>query len=126
MKFKEAMDELKLGSKVTRLAWIGKMYFKMTDGKVVCHQSSCTWYTFDQDIMTSDGWEVLGKPEEQFSFSEIIPYLMNSYEAKMSDWKDCCIYFDSHEKMLILKSMQELPYTPLLQDFVADDWMVIQ
>lgn len=124
MKFSEAMIQLQAGYKVTRQSWIGSMYFVLEDKSVKSYQPKLSAYTYDEDIMISDGWIVEGK-EEEFKFYDIIPYLQAGLKAKMKEWKDSHIYYDNAKKFLVIHTMDVFPYVVDFTSFVAQDWVVL-
>lgn len=125
MKFCEAMEALKNGSKVTRHPWRGGMYFLMVDKDVKSFQPKLVPYVYNEDIMVSDGWEVEGK-EEEYSFCDIIPFLQQGLKAKLKEWKETYIYLDKQSKSLVVASMDVLPFLPDFDSFIAQDWMIVE
>jgi hypothetical protein len=124
MKFCEAMDRLKEGSKVTREPWKEGVYFLMQDEDVKSFQPKLVAYIYNEDIMVSDGWLVDDNSEE-YKFCNIIPFLQQGSKAKLKDWKEMFIYLDQGTKSLVCHSMDAFPFTPQFSDFVAEDWVVI-
>jgi hypothetical protein len=125
MKFCEAMEKLKSGSKVTRHPWKDGVYFRLDGNDVKSFQPRLSHYLYNEDIMVSDGWLVEGD-EKEYNFCEMIPLLQNGSKAKMKDWKDQFIYLDPNEKVLVINSMDIFPFTPQFNDFAAQDWMEIE
>ena len=122
MKFCEAMDKLKSGSKVTRKPWVGGVYFEIQEGDVKSMQPKHSPFVYNEDIMVSGGWVILGE-EEEYDFCQIIPLLQKGEYAKLKEWGNCYIYLDSPNKMLVLHSMEVNPYIPDFGSFVAEDWI---
>lgn len=122
MKFCEAMDKLKAGSKVTRDLWREGVYFMLVGEDVKSFQPKLAPYLFNEDIMISDGWLVPGSPDE-YKFCDIIPFLQQGSQAKLKDWKEMFIYFDRDAKMLVVKSMEIFPFIPDFESFLAQDWI---
>lgn len=125
MNFSEAINNLKCGLKVTRAPWEGAIYFALENSVVLTYQSSTSYYGFDESIMISEGWVVDGCEEQEHDFPSAINLLMSGSKARLKEWKDCYIYFSSKENMLMLRSMTAFPYTPIVLDFLASDWMVV-
>ncbi len=122
MKFCEAMEALKNGSKVTREAWGKDIYFVMDDKDVKAYRPKLSAYLYNEDIMVSEGWMV-GTEQEEFKFCDIIPCLRDGYEAKMKDWTNMFIYLDQSTKSLVLHSMDIYQFSPQFEDFLATDWI---
>lgn len=122
MKFCEAMEKLKNGSKVTRQPWKEGVYFQMDGSDVKSFQPKLTHYIYNEDIMVSNGWLVEGE-EKEYNFCEIIPFLQNGSKARMKHWNDSFIYLDQSEKILVIHSMDIFPFTPQFHDFAAEDWI---
>lgn len=126
MKFSEAMELLKSGSKVTRQPWIDKIYFLMKDSKIKSYQPVLAAYQYNEDIMISDGWVIIDGAREEFTFCEIIPLIQKGAKAKLKDWKNMFIYYDSSIKGLVLYSMEIQPFIPDFESFIAQDWLEIK
>ena len=125
MKFCDAMDLLKSGSKITREPWKQAIYFLM-DGKIVnSYQPRISPYLYDEDIMVSDGWLVEGETDE-FPFCEVVIYLQEGLKAMLKDWKDMYIYLDRPTKSLVAHSMDVFPFTPDFESFIATDWIELK
>jgi hypothetical protein len=125
MKFCEAMEKLKQGSKITRIPWKDGIYFLMFKDDVRSYQPKLSPYIYNEDIMISNGWLIDDK-EEEFAFCDIIPFLLKGAKAKLSAWKDSFIYFDNASKSLVLHSMDMFPFIPAFEAFVAEDWIEIK
>lgn len=125
MKFCEAMEKLKGGSKVTRAPWKDGVYFMMDGNDVKSFQPKLSHYVYNEDIMVSEGWMVECKDEE-YKFCDIIPYLQQGSKAKLKEWKEMFIYLDQSMKGLVVNSMDIFPFTPQFDDFVAQDWVIIE
>ncbi len=124
MKFCEAMDKLKSGSKVTREPWKEGVYFKMDGADVKSYQPKLMAYIYNEDIMISGGWLVDDNPEE-YKFCDIIEMLQKGSKAKLKDWTESFIYLDFATKSLVCHSMDAFPFNPQFSDFMAQDWMEI-
>lgn len=125
MKFCEAMDLLKSGSKVTREPWVGVVYFLMVESDVKAYQPKLTHYAYNEDIMVSDGWIVEGQ-EESYKFSDIIPFLQKGLKAKLKDWDEMFIFLDRTTKLLAIQSVENFPFTPDFESFIAEDWIELK
>jgi hypothetical protein len=125
MNFKEAMEKLTQGSKITRQPWIGSLYFMLEGEDVKSFQPRLTPYSYNEDIMVSDGW-IVDDSQEEYKFSEIIPMLINGSKAKLKDWVNMFIYLDESSKSLVLHSMDVLPFIPPFESFIAQDWIEIE
>jgi hypothetical protein len=125
MKFCEAIDKLKAGSKVTREPWKDGVYFLMDGNDVKSFQPRLAHYIYNEDIMVSDEW-LVDDDEKEYSFCEIIPFLQNGSKARIKHWKEAFIYLDTKEKVLVISSMEPFPFTPQFNDFAAQDWMEIE
>lgn len=124
MKFNEAMQKLEQGSKVTRQPWFGSVYFMLEEKEVKSYQPKLAAYTYNEEIMISDGWKVVGE-EGEFKFYDIIPYLQKGLKAYMKDWKESYIYLDPTIKGLAIHSMEVFPFTLDFNSFVSEDWVVV-
>lgn len=124
MKFSEAMGKLKDGSKITRQEWKGSVYFKIEDGLVKSFQPSLNLFVYDDDIMISDGWLILGGHEE-YKFCDIILFLQQGYKAKLKEWSKTFIFLDESSRSLVIHSMEHLPFIPDFGSFCATDWIEI-
>jgi len=122
MKFCEAMDKLKEGGRVTRNAWKGSVYFKISDNEVKSYQPKLMPYIYNDDIMVSDGWMIEGDDNE-YTFCEIIPFLQQGAKAHLKEWDETYIYLDRQLKQLVVHSMDHLPFIPDFESFAATDWM---
>jgi hypothetical protein len=125
MKFCEAMDKLKNGSKVTRKPWGEGLYFLMQGEDVKSFQPKLSSYHYNEDIMVSDGW-LVDDCKEEMKFCDIIPYIRKGSKAKMKQWKESFIYFDNSTKGLVIHSMECFPFTPDFDSFLAEDWITIE
>lgn len=124
MNFCEAMELLKSGKKVTRKDWKDGLYFVMEDEKVITYQPIIEIYTYNEDIMVSDGWMVEGA-EKPKKFCQIIQELQNGAKAWMNDWKsEFFIYLEGGGDLVIHK-MGKLNYYPSFDDFKSEDWIEI-
>lgn len=124
MKFIEAMELLKSGSKVTREAWKNKVYFVMKGCEVKSFQPKLAHYVFNEDIMISDEWVIDGHTKD-YKFTEIIPLLQNGCKATRKDWQEAYIYLDRNTKSLVLESMEIFTFIPEFDSFAASDWIEI-
>lgn len=122
MNFCDAMDLLKNGAKVTRTVWKGSLYFLMQGNDVISYQPRFLDYTYDEDIMVSDGWRIEGS-DQDYTFCEIIPFLKDGKKAHMKDWKDSYIFYDASSAKLVLHMMDSFPFVPGFDSFVATDWI---
>jgi hypothetical protein len=126
MNFSEAMDKLKSGSKVTRKDWPEGLCFMMKDGAIKSFRPVIQGYSYNEEIMLSDGWLVKGN-DKQFSFAEIVPFLLKGTQARLSNWnKEMFIYFDQHDKELVFRKIEESVFTPDFMSFVAEDWYIYE
>ena len=120
------MDKLKSGSKVTRAPWQQGVYFLMDKKDVKSFQPKLALYTYNEDIMVSEGWLVDGQKEEH-RFCDIVPLLNKGSKARMKGWwKEMFIYLDAQSQSLVLRSMESIPYMPEFTDFLAEDWIEIE
>jgi len=124
MKFSEAMEKLKNGAKVTRHLWGNNVYFLMDGNDVRSFQPKLTPYSYNEDIMISDGWLVDDK-EEEMRFCDIIPCLQRGAKVSRKDWVEMYIYLDPVIKDLAVASMDSFPYAISFDSFVAEDWVEI-
>lgn len=122
MKFSEAMEKLKNGSKITRTPWKDDVYFKLEGQDVKSYQPKLSNYVYNEDIMISDGW-IVENEEEEMPFYNLIPFLLKGKKAKRTDWKESFIYLDRATKCLVINSMEMFPYIPDFNSFLAEDWM---
>lgn len=127
MKFGEAMELMKKGSKVTRLKWGQGIYFQLVDGMVQSFESQIRVYSYDDEIMISEGWVVDDNPEEH-PFYDIIPYLISGSKARLKNWKkDTYIYIEKGGRTPIIHTMERtFRVTPDLESFIASDWVEVE
>lgn len=125
MKFNEAMEALKKGQKVTRQQMLGSMYFLMDGDDVKSYQPFLKVYTYDEDIMISDGWIVDGE-KGTYSFADLIEFLLKGKTARLQDWKEMYIKYEPSAQYLVLHAMDVFPYQPDFSFFTATDWMIIE
>jgi len=124
MKFSEAMECLKKGSKVTRKPWKDGVYFFIVGNEVKSFQPRLTVYSYSEDIMVSEGW-LVDDGKKEHSFSEIIPLLSLGSTAKLKEWKEMYICYDFTQKALVLHSMDAFPFIPDFDSFSSNDWIEI-
>ena len=124
MDFCQAMDKLKEGGKVTRNAWKGSVYFKVVDNEVRTYQPSLRPYVYNDEIMISEGWLIIGN-EKEYRFCEIILFLQQGAHAKLKKWDETYIYLDRQTKQLVVHSMDHMPFIPDFESFTAVDWMEV-
>ena len=124
MNFNEAMKKLESGSKVTRQQWVGNVYFAMKGEDVKCYQPQLTAYSYDEDIMISDGW-IIEDLEGEHKFYDIIDHLIKGKRAYRDTWKEKYIFFDKESKILVVHSMAIFPYALDFVSFVASDWVEV-
>lgn len=124
MKFDEAVQKLKAGLKVTRNPWKDGLYFKMDGSEIKSFQPRLIAYLYDESIMISSGWMVLGL-EGEYDFCDVIPLLQSGHHAKLKTWNDAFIFYDYSSQCLAYSSMEVFPYIPSFGDFTASDWIVL-
>ena len=125
MNFSDAIDHLKSGEKITRKSWDNKIWFEMSADELLSCQEHFELYQYDESIMISDGWSLLNsETEEEHSFSEIMDYLIRGFKAKLKEWQDMYIYFCPTDRQLILSRHAYNCYTPIIDDFIAQDWII--
>lgn len=122
MKFCEAMDKLKAGSRVTRNPWREGVYFKMVDADVKSYQPKLSPFVYNEDIMVSDGWLVEGQPEAM-TFCEAVPFLQQGLHAKLNTWDETYIFLDRQSKSLVVHTMDTFPFLPDFESFLSTDWI---
>ena len=129
MNFKDAMELLKSGSKVTRQAWLnqkdGDIFFKLSDNKVRAYRPSFQAFTYDEEIILSDGWLIDGQ-EGEHTFSDIIPFVQSGLRARLKSWNGSFIFLDKAANFLVLSSNGEFLFTPDFNSFIATDWVVLE
>ena len=123
MIFSEAMEQLKAGKKVARHIHGQNSYFIM-DGDIVrfC-KPRLQHFTYDESIMVSDGW-LIQEMTGEHCFYDVIPFLQQGFKAKMASWDNSCIYLDGQS--LVLSTVECFPYMPSFNDFIAEDWVVVE
>ena len=126
MKFSEAVQALKDGERVTRQSWIGSMYFQIDSVTELlhCFQPTLKAFGYDESIMLSTGWEVEGE-EGEFAFYDIISFLQQGKKAKLKEWTDTFIQYDSQAKTLVAHEMISFNYHPDFDAFTAIDWVTL-
>jgi hypothetical protein len=91
---------------------------------VHCFQPSFKYFTYDESIMLSNGWEVEGE-EGEFYFYDIISFLQQGKKAKLKEWKETYIKYNPKEKCLVSHEMISFNYHPDFESFTSLDWIVI-
>ncbi len=122
MNLQESMEKLKSGSKVSRKTWGSDIYLMLVDGSVRSYQSALKYYSYTSIELISEGWQVEGISDKEFSFPEIIPYLFNGRSAKKKEWVMSCIFLDESRTSITYKYMEEVEFTPGLDSLNAVDW----
>ena len=125
MDFSEAMDKVKEGFKVSREPWRNEIYFSIKQGMFDSYKSYINYYAYSEDIMVSEDWLIEGD-EKEYRFCEIIPFLQKGCKARLSNWNDKFIYLDKSEKRLVISFKERFDFTPAFDDFLAEDWVVLQ
>lgn len=125
MRFNEAMEQLKSGKKVSRETWGKKIYFLMQGSDVKCFFPSLSVYVYDESIMISDNWLIVGD-KEKYTFPDIILRLQQGAKARLEHWIDEYIYLDRDTKELTVHRMEARAFTPDFEAFSAEDWMIIE
>lgn len=124
MNFKEAMEALKSGSKVTRKSWIGSVYFEMKENEIKGFNKVTEYFQYDESIMISDKWKIEGI-EGNFYFYEIIDFLSEGKNAYLETWDQMFISYERSSQNIILHSMKKLNYQPSFESFTSTDWIII-
>jgi len=122
MNFQEAMTKLKSGGRVTRKEWPNSTYLAMNGDHVDAFEYILMHYPYSCETMVSEGWTVDGIDGE-FTFPEIIPYLMNGRMAKRADWVDSRIFMDEFRKSIVYRRREIALFTPHFESFIANDWI---
>jgi len=125
MNFTEAMEKLKAGKKVSRETWRNSIYFLMKDKEVKCFYPTLMNYVYDENIMISNDWMIVGD-KEKYKFCDIILRLQQCAKARLSHWKDEYIYLDIESKQLILHAMEPRSFVPDFESFIAEDWVELK
>ena len=125
MNFSDAIEKLKSGKKITRTPWRGEIWFEITDGELLSCQEHFEQYQYDESIMISNDWKLLGdKSDEEYSFCDLMGHLLNGRKAKEEYWQDMYIYYCPKDKQLIVSMTVYNSYTPIIDDFLAQDWII--
>lgn len=127
MNFKEAMEAVQSGSKVTRKEWIGSIHFEMQGEHLVVMQPVLEIYQIVEDTLISNGW-IVNDPAAigEFKFYDIIPYLLKGAIARLSDWPiDSSISYSVQSRSIIYKSMKPLPFHPDMDSMISTDWIIV-
>ncbi len=125
MKFCEAMEKLKTGSKVSRHPWKDGVYFSIVNNQVKSFQPKLAPFIYNEEIMVSTGW-FIDDQEKEYSFCDIIMPLIQGAKARFKEWNTDFIYLDKATKALVIHSMDEFPFIPDFESFVAQDWTVLE
>lgn len=128
MNFSEAMEQLKSGKKLTRKPWEHSLYFVMNDkGEVESYQPKLTVYNYDEQIMLSEGWRVENMDlDEDKCFHEIVSFLQQGFRVRLKDWVNSYIFFDKSAQVLVIQTMDIFPFSPNFENFIKEDWMVLE
>lgn len=130
MKFKDAIEKLESGYKITRASHKGSVYIMMKDKKVISIKPTIAFYPYVLDIMISDGWLIdyddCFENKKEHKFCDIIPLLAKGHKAKLKEWNETYIFYDKKDKDLLVYETIESQYFPVFDDFIADDWGIIE
>lgn len=126
MKFSEALEELKQGKKISREDWPNN-FLLILDNEIKCFAPMVDIYQYNSEIILSNEWMIIGDlTETEYQFSDIIPFLIKGHKAKIKDWSDFHIYYESSDHLLLICSMFETNYLPIFDDFISNDWRIVE
>lgn len=127
MDFCEAMKIMKNGGKVTRDKWKDGVYFSIEKGAVKAYQPRLRLFVYHEDIMTSDGWVVVGEEDKKYEFCQIIPFIQQGKKVKLDSWNKEYICKDRMTREIILHSIDcDTPFIPDFESFEAKDWVEVK
>lgn len=129
MNFSEASKELLSGQSIRRKAWNDKIHLKIIEipyGRVQGFREESVPFKYDNNIITSDDWVVLGDEDIQIPFSVAIEKLKKRFKLKLPRWpSQTYIEVNEHGDDLIMHRICEFEYVPTFECFCATDWEVI-
>lgn len=127
MNFKEALEELKKGKRITRTGWDQKNFLKMDgSGDIENFIIQIHPYQYDQTIILSEGWIIKGgDPENKLTFLEAIQLIKTGSSICLPEWDGQWVSLDKAENQLVLNSYQSSPFMPTFTCFMLNDWSVI-
>ena len=126
MNFKEAMELMLTGKKITRKEWQGSIYFKCDQLKnVIALTPNTAIFQYSETIMISGGWKI-DDSEQTYFFYEIIEHLAQGKTARLVEWDDdTYIYYDYNHKNILIHKTDQFDYIPPFEAFIANDWVEV-
>ena len=133
MNFKEAVEYLKIGKKVRISFWEKNIYLQMgerdggsfIENTIMSFRQEAIPYSYDLSILTSDDWMVVGGDGENISFAEAMENIRNKKMVRLSTWPDSTFLVEDSNQ-LCMKRLCEHPFNPCYNDFISDQWEIIE
>ena len=125
MKFSEMLVRLHEGMKGRRPEWKDTLFAVMRDGKIKLYTNVVSYFDMPLDVITSNGWVVIDKPETEYYFWEAFDLLTAGKKIKFKEWQDRHLEYNLIDKQLVLHHVEESVSRIWFNDCLAEDWEVI-
>lgn len=125
MKFTDALSALKEGKKISHHGWKDMYIQKANDKELKCFIKGTSHFPWDMSIIISEDWLIENDPQ-LVSFDESIKALNKGKKVKLSTWKDRHIEYDKYNKEVVLKHWISHNYIPDFDDFISDQWEILE
>ncbi len=126
MNFKEAMEKLESGCKISRPTW-NKTYLQISNGALLSFEPSLTHFIYDNEIFFSKEWVIINKDDSEIwdnRFTDIVPELQKGLRAKLCDWQnDHFISLDKGTNSLVYHCTIVSSFVPDFASLIAQDWI---
>lgn len=122
MNFKEALEKLNSGSKITRKSWNDKRFLSLKEDKIECSGPTFSSYSYDCTLYLSEGW-LIDDDSKEHKFCDIIDALRKGSKAKLKPWADAYIFYDRNSKELVMHHLQNTNFVPDFESILSNDWI---
>jgi hypothetical protein len=121
----EAVEMLKKGLAVTRMAWMGSVFFKMHHGEMRAYHITTTRFNCPEYMIFTHNW-IVNDSLPNMSFCEIIPYLEQGLRIKMAGWDMQEIYLNESHEFILIHTAEQLDYQLDFKTLKATDWVIYE
>ncbi len=126
MQLIEAMEELKVGKFIHRLAWKDKTFLKFENDKIQGYRYALGLYTYNSGIITSNRWMEVGEPKNEYSFLEALELMKQRRYIRYFSWEpDRYILLSPDNKEIWYHRLETHEFTPSVECLLANDWEVV-
>ena len=129
MDFIDAVHELHKGRKIRRKSWDKSVYLQVLSNSFVqCYRSEAVPFLYDNDIILSYGWLILGDPEaKEYFFPEAVEILMNRGKVALNSWPpETYLEVTPNSREIFMRRECEFAFTPTFECFMSKDWELIE